>query len=115
MLNENAKKWIAALRSGEYKQAKKHLRTEEGFCCLGVLCDIYAKEGLGQWNEDFGRDDNSPPELVLEWVGLKNCEGRYHRNDETTTYLTVDNDSRGKTFSEIADIIELEPEGLFVK
>jgi hypothetical protein len=36
------KEWIAALRSGEYKQGEGFLHTAdtEEFCCLGVLCDI---------------------------------------------------------------------------
>jgi hypothetical protein len=34
------KKWIDALRSGEYPQARGALTDGEGFCCLGVLCKI---------------------------------------------------------------------------
>lgn len=35
-------RWVAALRSGKYKQARKVLKRQDGkaFCCLGVLCDI---------------------------------------------------------------------------
>lgn len=34
-------KWVAALRSGEYRQGKKMLKTPEGsYCCLGVYCAI---------------------------------------------------------------------------
>lgn len=48
----NLDKWVAALRSGEYTQGKFSLKSEDGFCCLGVACDIYAKEtGLGKWQE----------------------------------------------------------------
>ena len=43
-------KWLSALRSGEYKQAHGSLEEiDEGgsrFCCLGVLCDLAAKEGI---------------------------------------------------------------------
>lgn len=48
-----AVKWIAALRSGEYKQTKGALRKADGFCCLGVLCDLTRKEGLvsTDWKE----------------------------------------------------------------
>lgn len=45
--------WLDALRSGEYQQAKEVLaRVDpdtgevEGFCCLGVLCDLAVKEGV---------------------------------------------------------------------
>lgn len=32
--------WIAALRSGKYRQSTCYLNTANGFCCLGVACDI---------------------------------------------------------------------------
>lgn len=41
--------WLAALRSGEYKQETGILRARGGFCCLGVLCDLYVKKGIGEW------------------------------------------------------------------
>ena len=50
MEHEVAMKWVAALRSGDYGQCRGSLRTREGdnlgneFCCLGVLCDVFAKE-----------------------------------------------------------------------
>ena len=39
-LNEKAREWVAALRSGKYKQGKGALSTEDRFCCLGVACEI---------------------------------------------------------------------------
>ena len=32
--------WIEALLSGRYKQGAGQLRSREGYCCLGVLCDV---------------------------------------------------------------------------
>lgn len=52
-------KWIAALRSGNYKQAKHRLRIEHtdgsaSYCCLGVLCELYRQEtGEGKWLDDL--------------------------------------------------------------
>ena len=40
-------KWTWALRSGDYKQGSGYLRAGEGFCCLGVACDI--QQGRGAW------------------------------------------------------------------
>jgi hypothetical protein len=37
-------RWVAALRSGEYKQGKGALRLNNKFCCLGVLCDLYGDD-----------------------------------------------------------------------
>lgn len=36
----NRHAWLAALRSGNYRQARRALRTHEGFCCLGVAEDV---------------------------------------------------------------------------
>lgn len=33
-------KWVAALRSGKYQPGNSYLRSEAGWSCLGVLCDI---------------------------------------------------------------------------
>lgn len=49
--------WIKALRSDEYQQTDNQLKCPsdsssdfESFCCLGVLCDLAAKDGGEQWN-----------------------------------------------------------------
>jgi hypothetical protein len=40
-MNEEIKqKWVAALRSGKYSQTRETLQDENGFCCLGVLCEV---------------------------------------------------------------------------
>lgn len=37
-------RWVKALRSGKYRQARGVLRTSDAegqtFCCLGVLCEV---------------------------------------------------------------------------
>lgn len=43
--------WVAALRSGEYKQGQEFLAYahDDGsveYCCLGVLCEILATRGM---------------------------------------------------------------------
>lgn len=43
MKKEIADKWIKALKSGKYKQTKAVLHNKEGYCCLGVLCDLMPK------------------------------------------------------------------------
>lgn len=37
MPKELLAKWLAALRSGEYKQGVGQLKSDGGYCCLGVL------------------------------------------------------------------------------
>jgi len=48
------KKWVQALRSGEYKQGKGALRVNDRFCCLGVACDIF---GATWWHDGDSLDD----------------------------------------------------------
>jgi hypothetical protein len=43
--------WIEALRSGKYQQARKRLRTDVGFCCLGVICEMAVAEGFSHWGD----------------------------------------------------------------
>ena len=108
----NRKLWVEALRSGKYRQGKKVLRTANGeMCCLGVLADIAGckwKRHDNGWLADG--EDNSAPSRAMAFVGLIGSEGETEYGDPLS-YL---NDS-GAPFSEIADIIESEPEGLFAE
>jgi hypothetical protein len=45
-------RWVAALQSGEYQQGQQQLRRGDKFCCLGVACDLIAKDGGGYWSDD---------------------------------------------------------------
>jgi hypothetical protein len=120
-------KWIDALRSGEYVQGKEKLRSVSGYCCLGVLCDIYAEETNTEWkfrgNEEtnlqpkdywyFGDQSEFLPEFVMDWAGLSlNCpvvkidveadgEDSWFHNEG----LADLNDS-GYTFNDLSKLIE---------
>ena len=124
MLNQNAKKWVEALRSGDYKQTRGKLRDADGFCCLGVACDLYASEtkSVISWEKNLGgfSFDGEYLELPFEvslWLGLQNNEGTYELDDYSAGLpsgsLINDNDA-GESFENIASIIESEPSGLFV-
>lgn len=125
-MNENAKKWVAALRSGEYEQGKDALQSTAGYCCLGVACAVYEKEvGPVQkgWDGRFRGKTLYPHKNVLDWLGLRDESGDFRGDyfpglvdddgyDPKCDSLAEANDA-GATFSEIADFIESEPEGLF--
>ena len=107
-MNEQVKqKWLSALRSGDYKQTRLHLRTDNGFCCLGVLCDLYGKEHNVEWKlvdagiyYEFQDKKAILPLSVIEWAGVED------ENPEICeTPLSRLNDN-GSTFNEIADLIE---------
>ena len=99
--------WLEALRSGEYKQGKSQLKTNDGsYCCLGVLCDI---SKLGEWVRggyhvnDMDYASAFLPEAVKEWAGINSEDPSYGNGIED--HLSYRND-KGMTFAEIADIIE---------
>lgn len=102
-------KWIAALRSGKYKQGTGQLKQEDRFCCLGVLCDLHRKEcpEERQWNGGFYFDIvTTLPKEVIFWAGLN--EHNPALGDFT---CAIHNDGcietcPRKSFTEIADLIE---------
>lgn len=125
-LTEIQKSWVAALRSGEYKQGQHRLVTvtgsEKTYCCLGVLCDLYQKaKGDMQVSENetdgvkyliYGEEKFYLPVKVQVWSGVKSGKGAYTAISEPTD-LGLANDD-GKSFLKIADIIEQHADELFV-
>lgn len=120
MLNENAKKWVDALRSGKYPQGRHSLNQgDRAYCCLGVACEVAIASGIPviKTHSGFGQTikyNNSScvlPLTILRWLGLTSASG--HFGDGRTGSLVGLNDDGRHTFNDIADIIESEPEGLF--
>lgn len=102
MKKEWADKWVEALRSGEFKQGRDFLKTnDDKYCCLGVLCKIVAPD----FNIEKQKYLNSQ---VVEIAGLSN---RYGERKIEYLSLAMLND-QGREFTEIADIIEKEWESL---
>lgn len=54
---EGIREWVIALRSGEYTQAEKALKTPTGNCCLGVACEI-APDELGRFSDTLHQSDD---------------------------------------------------------
>ena len=117
MKQEIADQWTAALRDGEYKQGGGQLRTrDDSFCCLGVLCDLYANSGVNpyaEWSGEYGTaflgQVFSLPPTVAEWAGMT------QRNPAIDDSLSVshelgrtlaDINDNGMTIEKIADLID---------
>ena len=111
--------WCAALESGAYTQTRDYLRDDSGYCCLGVLQDLFMAEHPGVLVEKRGEDGHWaywPAEdpfyelwetlhhCTLAWVGL---------TPRGENILAEANDS-GKHFREIARMIRKQPD-LFAK
>lgn len=113
---ELVKKWVAALRSGKYNQDSGALRTDTGFCCLGVLCDV-VDSNLWKFNEncydEYGEYLLNSYEFMGEYEQLPGeiCDRisssslGYGIVVGPSTNLAQANDD-GATFLEIADAIE---------
>ena len=112
---ENVKKWVAALRSGDYKQATNQLRLRNSFCCLGVACDI---SKVGEWKDnnryvctfedgypDSNRDLELPPK-VLDWLGMSDPDPIIDMINNSYLNCSCANDIKGWDFDKIADAIE---------
>ena len=136
MMNpEIQEKWLNALESGEYSQTNGGLKDTNGYCCLGVLCDLYIKEHNVEWDclvydsnlddlvvipvskletepshreYEFAGEGEILPKVVSEWAGL-NGNGNPTLQAFHPTYkgdtLLIDLNDKGKTFSEIAQLI----------
>jgi hypothetical protein len=83
-------RWVAALRSGEYRQGNGQLKQthpdrstldkiEYTHCCLGVLCEIAVEDGVIGPDEahtyssavrSFVGQTLFLPEQVVDWAGL---------------------------------------------
>ncbi len=116
MKEEIKKKWITALTDGSYRQTKGYLKDKDGYCCLGVLCDLSVQDGVGKWHDIvmmggatyqqfITRTEKSTallPTEVMEWAGMSDSCGSYSKS-----VLTSLNDS-GVSFEGIAEVIECE-------
>lgn len=140
-MKQARKKWVEALRSGKYEQGKGQLRQDNKFCCLGVACDILetvkweVDRVSGDQDKVLG-ESTALPAQIQNFYGLNACFGSFLRKalplelqqkvlDKFPDHgrrilmeifdkwdLTQLNDA-GVPFEIIADIIEIEPEGLF--
>jgi hypothetical protein len=102
---EFKKKWVAALRSGEYEQGVGKLRSlDNKFCCLGVACDLVDPT---QWSKMYELDyyywgryewetlPNAVRSVISRYGQSINTSGLIHRNDISLW-----------SFAQIADWIE---------
>jgi hypothetical protein len=112
MPKELLDKWLAALRSGEYKQTDgvMHDREENSFCCLGVLQHSVCGRGVE------ANDEYLPSSDWLEQRGIVFLDGSGTRSTDpflpkVKSSAATANDE-GKTFAEIADAIEACAEGV---
>lgn len=81
-------RWLAALRSGDYRQTRARLCVIEedarpSHCCLGVLCELAVADGVITYRDDgpihcvriraYGTPglESLLPDPVVRWAGLE--------------------------------------------
>lgn len=117
------KRWLEALRSGDYKKGRGSLHSVGEFCCLGVLCDLLKDEVGLKWELNhisynhgspsrtyykMGGCGGSLPYQVRQYAGLalddpRVASGRFGFD---ATALSEYNDFSISTFDQIATLIE---------
>lgn len=117
-LGPNQKAWIAALRSGKYKQGQKWLNKSGALCCLGVACEVMGMtsepSNMGGGVIQYGYSKmtwNAPGETVIHF-GLWDGNGAPTLGIKAFA-LTALNDAKNYTFAAIADELENNPEVYF--
>jgi len=92
MKESDVKKWVEALRSGEYEQGKGILCMDDEisgdwkYCCLGVACDIFVE---GDWIQHEGWDvwsiDPHKEFVMPDFIDKHGCW-----NAETTSFPSLE-------------------------
>lgn len=124
--NEAEQKLIDALRSGKYAQTSGVLRDSRGYCCLGVVCDVYNPnrwnlplDGQMKYGYRSGEDETAYndyydlPDIVRQSLEWSHESGRLLFTDKSGVRETLAqyNDYHtgspaGFNFNMIADIIQ---------
>lgn len=110
-MNKRIKKlWVAALRSGKFRQAKGEMRERdaEGFahCCLGVLESVRCSETGGKFIKSKfikSKFNNVLAPRTMKWAGLDTNDPVLAPRAKT---LASEMNDDGRSFSYIADRIE---------
>jgi hypothetical protein len=104
---QRIKRFVKALHSGKYKQTTGKLQDANGYCCLGVACDLYR----------IDMDLKSPSVIATKW-GKRHAEKlppkiqEYYGFESTnpdlgyTSVATYLNDHRNYSFKKLADLFE---------
>lgn len=97
---KNVRALIKALRGGKYKQTRGWLRDKDGFCCLGVACDIFDNK---KWANYLYMDRGGIlPDLVREHYGFAASKGANLPFKGKFVAMTDLNDEHNQSFKQIA-------------
>lgn len=114
MREDIKKRWVEALRSGQYKQGKGCLNNGKAYCCLGVLCEIlrdevgleWIKGSQGNYHARTGNSMNGSylPDPIMEFAELEDLNPPVIFGDKPLALAYLNDNVLD--FREIADLIE---------
>jgi hypothetical protein len=101
--------WVAALRSGQYRKTTGKLckiakNGNKGWCCLGVLTDLYNRE----YKKNQAHVGGGLLSFTVEnWSGMCSMDGKLRYNKNVTSLSRLNDCKKNKrSFSRMANIIE---------
>lgn len=119
-IKEHLAEWVAALRSGNYKQGRSRLRRGDEYCCLGVAmelagvpCEIPADDPgvVYYYAGPYGSALTLTP-AGEEWLGVSTSAPYvdmpvgWDRSDDCCRTNVAELNDEGFTFDQIADLVE---------
>lgn len=111
MDNNLKEKWVAALRSGKYRQGHRVLNdsvTKE-YCCLGVLCEVVGieKKQVTQQGIIYYFPPNEYERSALDGWHISTIPNNAFGITKVQKYILINmNDRHKKSFEDIAKWIE---------
>jgi len=115
---QNVKEWIKELRSGNWKQITNKLCTEDGYCCLGVACEMQGilvpyplSRNIKGIIDSLGYFASGLPDhyWFKDYYGInlyQQFDYITKNGEKEKMTLPELNDFGGYTFDEIADVLE---------
>lgn len=83
-------KWVAALRSGEYRQGKGWLHNNGTYCCLGVACKVVGipnSDLRSCWIKSYDQTFDSVPKILRGSSGVAYTLGKM--NDDYISFFQI--------------------------
>ena len=111
---EIKERWIAALESGDYPKTKGVLKDEEGYCCLGVLCEIAIQDGVIKKIPPNNRQNYMSkvgaflPRKVAKWAGIKDVSHPKSDPDSSEQGKLAAHNDLSEDFSTVIQVIKDE-------
>lgn len=112
--------WLEALESGKYEQGQLHLKYDNRYCCLGVLCEVmglasgHTFEEGGGYSDGLASSSTEVPPDAASKAGLNSGWGRIIGDAEHVSLIRL-NDELGFDFKQIAAFIRANPEKIFTR